>query len=376
MYKFIEVNALLTQKEYKDIEYYLNSKDKVYFPTICKNLELKNNNSNLKLIIQTEERNIDIQIKDNNKIIYERYCLSGKIENIMEKIRVKTKINNETVILEVSILKENIIRTNIQLTKQEFENIKCHFESKTSIIPYMIIKSFKMLNLKDYNYNLIIEPTYQNISVKLEHKGKIILCKEFLTSTIESLIGVLRLEYITDNKKIVFIINLEIKYELSVYPNKIEYYENKLDILQNKFSNLNNLYSNNMTKKETIEDIIYNQIIYSDFTNEEELLITTYNLLFMPNSNFFCDITNSLYQRKLNYIGYDIEDFYENKSYSEGQVILDLDSLYLSSDILKYLIIYMVNIKLGNVILNESIAYKICHKYFSIICMHNPTSCP
>ena len=369
MSRIIELNALLTIEEYKNIENYINSKDKSYFPEICKILKIGNSNFNLELLIK-EKNNINIQVKYDKKIIWERLCLTGTIEGILNRIQIKKVINNELIIIQINMCEEKIIRTEVLLTKQEFNNIKYCFESKSGNTPYKIIKSFKMLNLKDYNYNLIIEPTYQNISVKLEHKGKIILCKELLTSTIESLIGALRLEYITDNKKIVFLINFEIKYELSVYPNKIEYYENKLDILQNKFHNINKLFikCNNTTKKEFIGNIIYNQIIYSDFTNKEELLITTYNLLFMPKSDSDYSIVTNLYEKKLNYIGYNLEDFFhKNKNYSEKQVITDLNFLYLSSDILEYLIGYMTNIKFGIINFNESIAYKICYKYFSII---------
>ena len=149
-----------------------------------------------------------------------------------------------------------------------------------------------------------------------------------------------------------FLINIKKEFPLS-YHEKISYYKEKL-----------------MNLKHLKEKDIYDQIMYCDFNDEDELLIATYSLFNL----FFCGSiqpTFNLYKSKLNYIGYDIEDFYNKENVYSIDELNRIKRKNSSKEILNYLIGLVTYINFFSISRKVNDSYKdvvdnICLKYFTL----------
>lgn len=85
-------------------------------------------------------------------------------------------------------------------------------------------------------------------------------------------------------------------------------------------------------------DNLYYRIIYYDFTNDDELLMATYCLflLFAYSSKY-----TYLYEQKLNYIGYDLKNFYnKNNKYSSDEI----QKINNENNSKKYILNYLIGL--------------------------------
>lgn len=267
-----------------------------------------------------------------------------------------------------------VVRLKGTLIKKEIDSI-----NKCFIIDNNFEKIDKTLTFENEEYSdfkITIEKIkYKTISLTVLYHDKVIFCKVFShdrnNASTSEILGIIKIEKQFENEEKSFIINIMSSY--------IESSEDYLNLLWNKFSNKS--FNENFKNK-----YIYttNQIIYSDFNNIEDFVITTWCLLFSvidDNDSAFnlfslYDDNNSvfnlfsLYEEKLNYfIGYDLKYFLKkDNNYSLDSYLEEYENFSTSNDIVKYLIGYVANIKYDIVKPSKMLTDVICKDIFRNMC--------
>lgn len=176
-----------------------------------------------------------------------------------------------------------IIRANGILTDDAYELMKDIKRNKNVITLYTKSIDLKIRNKEDTNLSAFLEQTYKitkyNFSIK--YNDETILKKS--CAFIEDIIG------LTVIKKSQY--TLLINIERENIKDKAAYYINKIKSLR---------YRINCWEEDLMIEEIYNQIIYCDFNNEDELLIATYCIfLIIYYDCQYIEILNLYEQKKV-----------------------------------------------------------------------------
>ena len=250
---------------------------------------------------------------------------------------------------------DKIIRTEVKLNSEEIHNIELSLQD-LEYKKYPLEEISKEINLKDEkekksDLRLIIKQENKEKYLLILYLDKIIFSKEIYNSIID-VVGMYLLRNV---KGYTFLVNIDYDYSTQ------KYYTQKLSTLA--------------TKVHCATREIYNQIMYYDFSNEDELLFSTYCLLLLLLLYYSESMYSfELYEKKLNYIGYDIEDFYnkENK-YSLDEIQEINNENNFSRNILNYLIGFVNFLKKDSYAIYNckkdrayyiDIINKICLKFF------------
>ena len=233
-----------------------------------------------------------------------------------------------------------IIRVNGILTEKQYENIKIFLKNNRIVEFYPICIVLKTKDKKDSNLIMEIDEEYdKKLLFYIKYNGKIILKENFLF--IENIIGLITI------KKSPYILFINIDREHT--EDEIIYYKEKFKTLKHKF----------YFERTNDTGSMYNQIMYCDFNDEDELLIATYCLLILSSynyhyENYHYETSINLYKQKLNYIGYDIENFYnKNNKYSFEEFKQVEKEFNSSKDILIYLIGLINFIGNNNIVIQD-----------------------
>lgn len=244
---------------------------------------------------------------------------------------------------------DKIIRIETKLNKKEYNDIDMAFKylKKGKFPLKTIYKELKLKNGKDSDLRLTIKQSYGLIFISIILLEKVVFFKKCLS--IRDVLGVHRTMRINGDT---FLINVNIE-----CTNIIKYCKEKLSILEFKLDNEE-------------ERGMYVQIMYNDFSDEDELLIATYCLFLLVSHDY--KLSNSysfdLYKKKLNYIGYDIKDFYNKDiKYSLDELEKVKKEINSSKGILFYLI-GLVNYMKDDVTIGQDLykvaVFDIFFKYF------------
>lgn len=223
---------------------------------------------------------------------------------------------------------DKIIRLKGILTKKECLFIEQNFKKIEKVL------TFK--NGKISDFKITIEPMNDKILFKLLYHNTVILEETGKNNeTLYDLLGLVNFKGTFNNKDVSFIVNITqnlVGYE--------EFYNNIVDLCECKLF---------LIEMKNRKKYIYNQILYSDFNNIEEFMISTLYLFFVTlekiNNNSLLD----LYEQKLNYyMGFNLEDFfYEHKNYELHSYKEESEKFSSSKDTIKYLIELVANTKYG-----------------------------
>ena len=219
---------------------------------------------------------------------------------------------------------DKFIRGEVKLNSEEIRNIELSFQylGHEKYPLEEISKEIKLKDGKKSNLKLRIKQEKEQTYLEISYLDEIIFLKECYLS-IRDVIGIYLLKKV---KGYIFLINIDYNYPA------IKYYDEKLSIL--KF------------KKHDDTRELYNQIMYYDFANENELLMATYCLFLLLPYSSECIYAFDLYEQKLNYIGYNIKDFYnKDNKYSFNEVELMIKETNSPKDLLTYLIGLVTSIK-------------------------------
>ena len=241
---------------------------------------------------------------------------------------------------------DKIIRGEVKLSKKECFKIGLSFKYLNEHEKYPLEEISKKIRLKgekNFELRLVIKKVDEQTYLSISYLDKIIFLKECYIA--KDVLGIYVLRKL---KGYIFLINVDFEWPEKEY---YEYYHRKLYILKFKID-------------DNIKEM-YNQIMYYDFTNENELLMATYCLfLLLPYASEYM-YAFGLYKKKLNYIGFDVKDFHNknNKYYLNEieRIIKENNSL---KDILTYLIGLVTSIKGYD---NEIYKNRVCdlfNKYF------------
>lgn len=244
-----------------------------------------------------------------------------------------------------------IIRTKVLFTYQEFYNIEDCILSKREEKSCKIIKP---LNLEekgnDNNLKMIILASYRYLNIKIQFGKEIVFQMINSIGSIEERMGTMCVKTVINKESVSLFINISKEYN-----SKLTYYQKVLETIYHK------LYFS-LQKEEDI----YNEIVYYNFNDDNELLISTYCLLNLsPNME---NPTFKLFKEKLYYSGYNLDDFdlySQNKNYSSEE-FEKMFKFPESKDILNYLLGYICSINKGKTIkkLNVDMLFQLCRTYF------------
>lgn len=249
-----------------------------------------------------------------------------------------------------------IIRLEGILTTEEYLCIKIYYDNPNVKNKHFskICKILTFKNGENSDFKITIEPIDHNeILLTLIYCDIVIFEKKFFTdrdyTTVYELLGIINVEKI---KKLYE--NEDFSIMINIIPKLVkneDYSEYILSLLSYKIC-ISLLYMNS-------NQYIYNQILYSDFSNTEEFIIATYCILFASskeNNPLF-----DLYEKKLSYYGgVNLKDFKKNNNYSVDFYIEKYNRHSSLKDILRYLISYVANIKYGELESSEDLTNIIC----------------